>query len=192
MPHCRTLALLACLSVLPAGSTLANPLEAALAERWQDTWVVLKTEARSDCDIFHTKNTVTGYQAESWGDYHFERGELGRISMVDVKRQHIVVRIAFAEPVLTAVEDGPFELFRERRCKVQLRIDVPRTALDGFDLQVAESRLVAAMARYRTPDDAVGDRRWNRRQRDPYPADYATTLDAWACWKEAEQLLEEL
>ncbi|MEM7587557.1 MAG: hypothetical protein AAF560_29485, partial [Acidobacteriota bacterium] len=93
--------------------------------------------------------------------------------------------------ILDETEDGPFTLLEERNCRIQLRIVVPRDALEAYDQKTAESRLVAAMARYATPEEAAGDWRWNRRHRAPYPEDYEATLEDWADWKEAKREAEE-
>ena len=75
----------------------------------------------------------------------FEPGELGKVDKVKVKRSRVDLLLTLDQPVLASRLDGPFELFDERPCKVQLIFEMPREWLSREDLEtivVASDELV--------------------------------------------------
>lgn len=147
--------------------------------------MLLTTPTASDCDNNYTNNRVLSGRAIPQAPFPFATGELGRVHKVDVHRSRIDVLIDVEEPLLVAFRDGPFELYDQVHCKVELEVEVPREdvreraeeELDGLLLELAErfDDLSAAQA-------AAG---WNRRQVEPFPEDYEQVLLEYGAWKRA-------
>lgn len=161
-------------------------LEDQLEERLLGAWIVVATELRSDCDGGFTNNRLNGTLVRSDGQFGFGPGELAKVERVDAKRSRLDLRLRLAEPLLAARRDGPFTLFDERRCGVDLEIEIPREAVKAKDVDEIERRLAPLLVRYATEDAARRDDTFNGRERDPYPAGYDRTLREHAAWR-AEQ-----
>src|SRR5690606_30858682 len=108
--------------------------------------------------------------------------ELARVEKVDAKRDRVDVILALKENVLIAYQDGPFTLYREGACKVELEIMIGSRTKD-VGLSGVESRFATWFDRHARLDDALASPAYNRRVRDDYPADYAQTLIAYENWK---------
>ena len=160
--------------------------ERELNAQWRGAWVLTRLPTQSDCGGRYTNNQVRGDLISSDGRVAFARGELGRVAKVNLNRRRIEVLVDFAEPILLEVADGPFVLYDEALCKVELRI--PRAG--GDDAQLVDS-IAQTLERYTTPDLAREARLWNRRAREAYPEDYDETLAEYEVWK-AQQVNAEV
>ncbi|MFN7963060.1 MAG: hypothetical protein U0002_17500 [Thermoanaerobaculia bacterium] len=161
----------------------AADLEDALAERWRDRFVVVSTEVVSGCDGGYTNNELAGRRVVSRAAEHFAPGELGRVHKVEVKRNRLEVLVDLVEGLLEPFDDGPFHLFEQKSCKVELLIEVPREAIKGRDVEALDRLLVGYLERYPSEQDARGAKSWNRRRQPPLPRDYERTRAEYEEWK---------
>jgi len=163
--------------------THAGDLEDSLESRWRGAWVLTAVEITSDCGGFHTTNHVNGDLVQGRGRFRFEPGELAQVKDVNLKRSGLVLALNLPEPLLVSHQDGPFTLYDEARCLVDLDVELPRDLVKGGDLAGIEAALRPLLRRHTTREEATRSRAWNGRRRDPYPEDYDRTLAEHAAWK---------
>jgi hypothetical protein len=178
MAWISVLALAACL--VPA---VAGDVEDSLESRWRGAWVLTAVEIASDCAGFHTTNHVNGELIQGRGRFRFEPGELAQVKDVNLKRSGLVLALSLPEPLLVSHQDGPFTLYDEARCLVDLDVELPRNLVKGGDLAGIEAALRPVLRRHATREEAARSRAWNGRRREPYPEDYDRTLAEHAAWK---------
>jgi hypothetical protein len=166
-----------------APAVLGSDFERSLEGRWLGAWVVTTVESYSDCAGTFTDNTVNGRLVSSHGRLRFRPGELGRVEKLEVKHSHIEVRLSLAEPLLLSRQEGPFTLYDEGRCGVELDVEVPRSVVKSDDVRGVESALAPLVQRYDGEDEARQAKSWNHRQREAYPPDYQRTLAQYNAWK---------
>jgi hypothetical protein len=181
----RTLAHAALLFALPV-STLAGDFQRTLQSEWLGAWVVVRGESYSDCNGQYTDNRIHGNLVQGKAAWRFTPGELAKLDKVDLKRSRLDLMLTFDEPMLVAYQDGPFTLYREAQCRVELEVEIPREAVKSKDDANVETLLMRVLERYATEQEARSSETWNERERDPYPEGYETTLAKHAVWK-AEQ-----
>lgn len=176
---------LALVAIVLAAVPAAAGIEDELARRWVGAWVVVGVETASDCSGFYTNTEVRGRLAASKGRHRFAAGELARVDKLNVKSDRVDLFLSLAEPLLLPRQEGPFELFDEKSCKVQLMVEVP--VGHGADrLAAASAALDEAARAFATRAEAEASGLWNGRRRAPYPEDYDLTLARYAVWH-AEQ-----
>ena len=177
------------LLALLLGTTLASAanLEDELTGRWRGSWVVLRLDVRSDCGGPYTNNRVNGRRVSSSGIQSFHAGELAQIDRVNLHRSRIDLKVTLTEPVRTAWQDGPFTLYRQTSCRVELETELPRSAVAKRDFAAVERALGQALERYDARDEAEASKAWNRREVEGYPEGYDDTLAEYGRWK-AEQV----
>jgi hypothetical protein len=177
------------LLALLLGTTLASAadLEDELTGRWRGSWVVLRLDVRSDCGGAYTNNRVNGRRVSSSGIQSFAAGELAQIDRINLHRARIDLKVTLAEPVRTAWQDGPFTLYRQTSCRVELETELPRSAVAKRDVAAVERALGQALERYDERGEAEASQARNRRQVEPYPEGYDDTLAEYGRWK-AEQV----
>lgn len=194
----------------------ADPLDDQLAARWEGRWVVLKTEIASVCGEAYTNNRLRGGQVDTgkggwerrlqrFGRFLAERtvgedevpselaealpfaaGELAAVRRLRVGNQRVDLSVDLQGRRLLPYEHGPFTLFHEARCKVELQFEVPREIVKRGDLGELEEILTHAVERYDSERQARDSNRWNRRGDDAYPEDYDETLRRYVAWRNAE------
>jgi hypothetical protein len=164
----------------------ALDLEQALAS-WRQAWVVIKVPSGSNCDQGYTNNEVP--QGAPRADVQLGPGELAQVHKIEVKRDRLEVLLNLDEGYLEPRREGPFELFEDARCKVELELPVPRAVIKGDDLAGAERVLASYLARFTSEAEARRSELWNRRQKGRLPKDYEQTLAAWEKWKREQYLL---
>lgn len=169
-------------AALPANADLEDDVERA----WVGAWVVARVETSSDCLGAYNNNEVRGRLSSSKGSRRFAEGELSRVDKVNVKSDRVDLYLSVAEPVLVPRADGPFTLYDERSCRVQLMVDVPREAIKGRRRDDVDAQLLEVVERHESEAAARRSRAWNGRERDPYPRDYEETLARHAAWKAEE------
>jgi len=177
------LAVLAALLLSGSTPARAGDLQRTMESRWRGAWILTAVDTYSDCSGFHTDNQVSGALVSSKGRFRFRPGELGQVGKVDVKRSRIEILLSLPEPVLTSFRDGPFTLYNENRCLVELDVDLPRSVVSNDDANGVESALKPILGRFNSQEEATQAKTWNHRQRDAYPADYDHTLAEHAAWK---------
>lgn len=168
-------------------ATTASPavadLEDELNARWRGGSTIVLLPIHSQCDGFYNDNDVVGAPAAprvtDSGARDFAAGELAQVERIAAKRERLDVFLDLVEPVLLPHRDGPFTLYEERRCKVQLKIELPRAALR--DAASANAALAGVLEHHRAGGEVSES--WNRRRREDYPPDYERTLAEHEIWK---------
>jgi hypothetical protein len=177
-------ALVLALSATAVGS--ASDLDDRLNQRLRGAWAVLEVEVYSGCAGTYSDNVVGEAGVAGKAPYRFDAGELVKIDKVNAKRQRVDLLLTLAVPLRTSRVDGPFELFDERECQVQLIVPIPREDVKaGNDASVA-TLLEDLITLYHSLDDARDSDSWNGRETQPLPSDYDQTLARYAAWQ-AEQ-----
>lgn len=178
------------LAALAVAVTVAVPARAGLEDEleraWVGAWVVTRVEAASDCSGFYTNVEVRGRRASSKGSRRFGEGELARVDKVNLKSDRVDLYLSVVEPVLAPRTDGPFTLYDERSCRVQLMVDVPKATVKAERLDEVDAVLLEAVERHETSAAARRSRAFNGREREPYPRDYEETVARHAAWKAEE------
>jgi hypothetical protein len=170
-----------------AASAAAGQLEDLLQSRLHGAWVLTRTESYSWCDGRYTNNRVSAGGVTSKGFRRFVPGELGKIDKVDLKRARVDLLVSVNEPVLVERQEGPFELFDERSCKVELMVELPREVVKSGDPDAVLAELARVVEAFPSWSEARSSEGWNGRERRPYPPDYDQTLARYQVWH-AEQL----
>jgi hypothetical protein len=168
-------------------STLASKLEQNLKSRWLGAWVVTTVETHSDCNGYYTANRVNGRLVNSRGGHRFEKGELAKVVRVDAKRRRVDLLLSLPEPLLRSYNDGPFTLYEEVTCRMELEVEIPREMVKSKDASSIDRTLAPLLERFATLEQAEQSRRWNGREREDYPHDYQQTLAEHAIWKAEQQ-----
>jgi hypothetical protein len=147
---------------------------------------VLEVEVYSACGGTYSDNEVGAAGVASKAPRHFAAGELVKIDNVKVKRQRVDLMLTLDAPLRVSRMDGPFELFDQRSCRVQLMVYVPREMVKSADFEGLLAEVKKHVTLYASRDDAGLSADWNGRETEPLPDDYEETLHRHAVWK-AEQ-----
>jgi len=169
-------------ALVPSAAAFAG-VDRSVESRWRGAWVVTRVAVQSDCAGVHTDNAVSGTLVNSRGRFGFRAGEIARVDKVDVHRSRIDLILSLPEPILLSTQDGPFTLYNEARCPLELDIDVPKDRIAHDNLNAVEAVLLQVVDRFNTMEEAQRSSLWNHRKRDPYPADYDRTLADHQAWK---------
>lgn len=169
-----------------AASGFGSDLDDRLNQRLKGGWAVLEVEVYSACAGTYSDNLVGDAGVAAKAQYRFEAGELVKIDKVNAKRQRVDLLLTLAVQYRTSRVDGPFELFDERECQVQLIVPVPREDVKAGNDGSVVSRLEELITLYPSLDDARDSDSWNGRETQPLPSDYDQTLARYALWR-AEQ-----
>jgi hypothetical protein len=181
------LALLGLTLLLNAAPTAAGALQKQIKSRWLGAWVVTRVDLYSDCGPLHTNNRIHGELVKSNGAHRFHDGELARLNKVDLNRSRLDLMLSLNEPILVPAPDGPFTLYRELSCKVELEVELSRDLVKAGQVAEIERAMLRVIERHTNEDSARASELYNDRRRDPYPDDYDQTLHAHAVWQ-AEQV----
>ncbi len=174
------------LLALVALESRAGDLERALESRLRGAWVVATVEVYSGCAGTYTNNRVSAAGVAAGRERRFEPGEVAKVDKLNLKRSGLDLYLSLAEHVLVPHQDGPFELYDERECRVQLMLELPREAVAGDDLGAALAAVERVVEVHPSLAEATASRAANGRRREDYPADYQLTLARHAVWQ-AEQ-----
>jgi hypothetical protein len=188
---CRRLPVFASCLVLISSAAHAG-LQDDLNARWRGAWLIVTSGIYSNCNGLSTDNRISGDLMSGNGRFAFEPGELARVTKVDAKRHRIDVTAALEEDVLIDYQDGPFTLYREAPCTVELLFDFGDERTKDLEVAAIESQFAQWFERYARLEDAEQSANWNRRERKDYPEGYEDTLAAYKAWKiEQHNLLVE-
>ena len=173
---------------LPAllAPAFAGDLERSIESRWRGAWVVTTVDTYSDCAGTHTNNHVNGKLVQGRGRFRFRPGELAQVQKIDLKRSRLDLNLSLPAYLLLPYQDGPFTLYTEARCLIELEVELPRSMVSGDNAEGIEATLRPVLSRFATEEEATRSGAWNHRQSDPYPEDYDRTMAQHAAWK-AEQ-----
>ncbi len=174
-------------------------VEADLRSALVGRYALAKSELVSECTEHFTDMKVVGGRLAGGTGTRFAGGELLRIDNVNVGAlAGLDVNLSLVEPYRLSFEDGPFEVFDQRRCRVQLNFEVPREVRK--DVQKALAAVGAVLEVF---DDAAAAKGagWNGRQVEPYPKEWEQTKREYDAWKltqvnglvraKTEQVLDE-
>ncbi len=178
-------ALISCTS-----TALASALEDRMERDLEGAWAALRIEIYSNCSGAYNDNHVNASGVSAKADRRFEPGEVVRIDRIKVKRSRVDLLLTLAEPILKSHSDGPFLLFSESPCKVQLIFDVPRDWIKAGDHRKILSEIDQRLTTFVSFEEARTSSLWNGRERDPYPDDYQLTLIRHEIWQAEELNLE--
>src|SRR2546428_5761994 len=162
---------------------VAGELERTLESRWRGAWILTAVDTFSDCAGTHTNNHVNGTLVSSKGRIRFRPGELAQVGKLDLKRSRVDILVGVPEPILVSFRDGPFTLYNEARCLIELNVELPRSLVSNDDASGIDAALAPVLKRFTSQDEALQAKSFNHRKRDPYPADYDRTLAEHAVWK---------
>jgi hypothetical protein len=155
--------------------------ESELQAQWRGAFALTRTALFSECTDHFTDNDALGDRAAGKG-LRFEAGEPVQVSGLDWTISGLKVRLELREPYRVEWRDGPFTLYEQRRCRVELKF--PREARPNVAAaSAAIARLIepAASEAQTTQSPA-----WNRRQVADYPAGYERTRADYEAWKAAQ------
>ncbi|MDX2438252.1 MAG: hypothetical protein QNL88_14540 [Acidobacteriota bacterium] len=169
-----------------AATGFASELDDRLNQRLRGAWAVLEVEVYSACAGTYSDNQVGDAGVAAKAQNRFEAGELVKIDKVNAKRQRVDLLLTLAVPLRISHTDGPFELFDERECEVQLIIPMAREDVKSGNDTAVVARLEETMTLYPSLEDARESDSWNGREIQALPDDYDQTLQKYTAWK-AEQ-----
>lgn len=172
--------------IVPARAGSAAALQEHLNTIWRGSWVVIATEITSACDSSYTNNKVLGTRVLSSGPHTLPAGELGRVAKVDLKRSRVDILIDIDEPRLISWTEGPYELFDQARCRVELEVEVPREWVKKKWTNEIEALLGSVLERYDDQEAVDRSERWNRREVEPLPDGYDEVYREYRIWKSAQ------
>jgi len=173
-------------AVLAASAAAASDLEKRLDSELRGAWGILEAEVYSACGGTYSDNTVGAAGVASKAGHRFDPGELVKIDKIKVKRQRVDLLLTLAVPIRTSHMDGPFELFDERECRVQLIFPVPREQVKSGDTEALLDTVRTTITLWPSLTAAQESEAWNGRELEALPDDYAEILQRHATWK-AEQ-----
>lgn len=172
------------LLLLGGASVARADVEAELTSRFKGLYALTQVPIFSECTKSYTDNDVTVTGAARGKGRRIAPGELARIDKVAITFSTIDVYLGASEPVLVSWTDGPFTLYDQPYCKMQLKLaaagDVRR------DLAKAVAAVEKVVAVYRTPEEAKRTSGWNGRRCEPYPKGWEQTKAEYAAWKLAQ------
>jgi len=174
------------MTLMTAGSSSASDLGDLLDRELKGGWGVLELEVYSACGSTYSDNEVGAAGVASKARHRFPAGELVKIDNVKVKRQRVDLMLTLDAPLRVPRMDGPFELYDQRSCQVQLMVYVPRELVKNADLEGLLTEVKKHLTLYASRDDAEMSDDWNGRETEPMPDNYEETLQRHAVWK-AEQ-----
>ncbi len=173
---------LAFLVLASAGAARAD-VEADLRRDLVGKVAVVRESLVSECTDHYTDLAVSGRRISGGRGERLEAGELATIDNVHVGWSRFDVNLSLLEPLRVRWTDGPFTLYEQRNCRVQLGFDVSR------DVKKDRARALATIEEVLElqPSPAVARRSpaYNGRRVEPLPADWEQTRRAHAVWKAA-------
>jgi hypothetical protein len=164
----------------------ASELGDRLDRELKGGWGVLDVEVYSGCSGTYSDNEVGAAGVASKAPHHFAAGELVKIDNVKVKKQRVDLMLTLDAPIRVSRMDGPFELYEQRQCRVQLMVFVPRELVKSANVEGLLAEVKHHITLYPSHDAAQMSDNWNGREMEPFPDDYEETLQRHAAWK-AEQ-----
>jgi len=169
-----------------AATGFASELDDLLNQKLRGAWAVLAVEVYSGCAGTYSDNQVSDAGVTSKARYRFEPGELVKVDKLNAKRQRVDLMLSLDVPLRTSRRDGPFELFDDLECQVQLIVPISREDIKSSNDAAVTARFEDLITFYPSLEDARESDAWNGREIEPLPADYDHTLARYAVWK-AEQ-----
>ena len=173
-------------TLMVAAVSFASELGDRLDRELKGSWGVLEVEVYSACGGTYSDNELGTAGVASKAQNRFAAGELVKIDNVKVKRQRVDLLLTLDAPLRVSRMDGPFELFDQHSCRVQLMVFVAREQVKTSDLEGLLTEVKKHITLYSSREEAEISDNWNGREMEPLPDDYEDTLHRNAIWK-AEQ-----
>ncbi len=177
------ISLVAVLGWVVGSPAQAGKVEDALEAQWRGVFVLFKAESTSGCGEGYTNNPVFGGRLGGRGEHSFGIGELGQVKKVDVKRNRVDLLVDLIEPLRISFEEGPFQLYRQARCGVELQFEVPRAALKKGGVSAADSYISKILEGHDSQGLARSSELYNARQVEPFPDGYEALQSEYEAWK---------
>jgi hypothetical protein len=174
----------AALVAAAARADVEDDLKARLRGRWGVTRVALASE----CTDHYTENTIEGDNVSGKGVHQFAAGERVTIDNVSVGWGKVDVNLRLVEPFRLQWRDGPFDLYDQRNCRVQLRFEPPREVKK--DAARAEQMIRQALEIYASEAEAKRSPTGNGRRVEAYPPDWDKTRAAYDAWRLEQRRVE--
>lgn len=168
----------------------ASALENRMERDLEGAWAATRIEIYSNCSGAYNDNDVHGSGVSAKAAHRFETGELVKIDKVKVKYSRVDLLLSLPEPILKSRSEGPFVLYSEAHCKVQLIFDIPRDWIKSGDHRRILSEIDQRLTTFSSYEDARISALWNGRQREPLPEGYEMTLLQYETWKAEERNLK--
>jgi hypothetical protein len=172
--------------LMAAAFSSASDLGDRLDRELKGGWGVLEVEVYSACGGTYSDNEVGSAGVAGRAQHRFAAGELVKIDNVKVKKQRVDLMLTLDAPLRVPHMDGPFELYDQRSCRVQLMVYVPRELVKNEDLEGLLTEVKKHVTMFSSRDEAEMSDEWNGRETEPMPDDYEETLHRHAVWT-AEQ-----
>ena len=180
----RLAAALAGAATRVAGAAAAD-VEDTLRARLRGRWAVVASPVGTECTDHYTDNLVSGRHASGPGPVMLPAGEVASIDNVDVGPiAGLSVNLGLLVPYRVTIVDGPFTLYEHRRCRVQLKFDVPRDVRK--DAARSEEAIRAVLEIHDSESAARSAGGWNRREPEALPEDSEETWAEYRVWKAAQ------
>ncbi len=168
-------------ALAPLRAEVEDELRAELVGRFALT----RSALLSECTESYTNVEVAGGRPSGGRGLRFAAGELARIDNVKVGAlSGLDLYLSFAVPYLLSFRDGPFTLYDQRRCRVQLDFDVEREVRRDRGRSLAA---IGALLELFDSESAARGAGWNGRETEPFPADWDETRRAHAAWQIEER-----
>ncbi len=177
----RTVSIWIVAGVVVSAAAARADVESDLRGELVGRYALAKGELVSECTDHFTDMKVVGGRLTGGTGTRFEPGELVRIDNVSAGAMAgLDVNLTLVEAFLLSFQDGPFQVYDERRCRVQLNFEVSRDVRK--DVAKALAAVGGVLELY---DDAGAAKRagWNKRKLAPYPKDWEKTKQAYQAWK---------
>ncbi len=172
------------------GAPVTASTQSELNRRWRGAWTVLGVESMSGCSGNYTNNEIRERRVSSRGAYRFDHGELATVYKINVKRKQVEVLVDLAEPLLVPRQEGPFTLYDELHCKVELQIKYP-SGVASSSIRDVDELILTILERHDDRESAEASKGWNGRLREPLPDGYEDTLYEYEFWR-TEQVNAEV
>lgn len=168
-----------------AAAAASADVEDTLRARLRGRWAVVGSPIASECTDHYTDNVVSGRHASGPGPVMLPAGELVSIDNVEVgPLAGLSVNLGLLVPHRVTIVDGPYTLYAHRRCRVQLKFDVPREV--RRDAARAEAAVLAVLEVHDSESAARRAEGWNRRETEALPEDSEETWAEYQVWKAAQ------
>lgn len=181
--HSRHFISMALILLLASATATASKLGDSLNRELKGAWAIVDAEVYSNCTGSYNDNTVGQVGVASKASHRFEAGEIVKIDSVKVKRQRVDLLLTLVLGIRVPWTDGPFELFDDRKCKVQLIFPVPREQVKGGDVATILEQIRGRVTLFGSATEARESEAWNGRELEELPDDYQRTLQLHAAWQ---------
>ena len=168
-----------------AAGTARADVESELRADLVGRFALTRSALRSECTDHYTDNQVVGGRISGSTGETFAAGEMVKVDNVKIGAfSGLDVNLSLVEPYRLSWREGPFDVYDQRRCRVQLHFDVPREVRK--DRAKARGAIEAVVAVFADEMAARGDAAWNRRKVEPYPANWEAKKREWEAWKRSQ------